>query len=500
MNMLRTSLLSALLAILLSCSASANILANDTCDLCIMFGGTLKEDTYPEYDHMPEEMLPKNLTCAELADIFSSAFPDGSDKMCYDAVIEFHYECCEFETSTSQCEQAVHSSLLGDDSDYSVDVVPLPLNEKQFDVGVGMDYFALTSIDIVAGTAEIFMGILMTWNDERLRWDPNEFGGCFNTLFRASLDLELTNIWVPPFDLFNRDTSLDTLPEAYGIVNSRGDVSWFRFGSVKALCFFQGLERFPFDKLRCQFLFFSTASNIPIKYNILRNLTFHGTGEDASEDEIRRYQEFSIVPEKSGIEGNEDSSLLTCTFVFKRSSRFYVLKIIIPTILFTFLTFGSFLLDQRVGERLGFGVSVLLVIVAQAILTSDILPVTRERLWIDVLTQGSQYFSILAVAESLLVAYLHYIKVEPAEGMEGSSSHKRNDEERESFLENKKEEAPREEEELDSTNDKESLSSRIKNFHWTAEKILVLDSWCLILFPSTYSIFLIVLFASNRNF
>mmetsp|Transcript_30936 Transcript_30936/g.46929 ORF Transcript_30936/g.46929 Transcript_30936/m.46929 type:complete len:363 (+) Transcript_30936:99-1187(+) len=338
MHMLRTSLLSALLAILLSGSASADILATDTCDLCIMFGGTLKEDTYPEYDHIPEEMLPKNLTCAELADIFSSAFPDGSDKMCYDAVIEFHYECCEFETSTNQCEQAVHSSLLGDDSDYSVDVVPLPLNGKQFNVGVGMEYFALTSIDIVAGTAEIFMSIQMTWNDERLRWDPNEFGGCFNTLFRASLDLELTNIWVPPFDLLNRDASLDS-----------------RFGSVTALCFFQGLERFPFDKLRCQFLFFSTASNIPIKYNIPRNLTFLGTGEDASEDEIRRYQEFSIVPEKSGIEGNEDSSLLTCTFVFKRSSRFYVLKIIIPTILFTFLTFGSFLLDQRVGERLGFG-------------------------------------------------------------------------------------------------------------------------------------------------
>mmetsp|Transcript_34234 Transcript_34234/g.50150 ORF Transcript_34234/g.50150 Transcript_34234/m.50150 type:complete len:498 (-) Transcript_34234:167-1660(-) len=497
MHMLRTSLLSALLAILLSGSASANILATDTCDLCIMFGGTLKEDTYPEYDHIPEEMLPKNLTCAELADTFRSVFPD--DRTCYDTVTRFHYSCCEFETSTIQCEQAVHSSLLGDDSDYSVDVVPLPLNGKQFNVGVGMEYFALTSIDIVAGTAELFLGVWMTWNDERLRWDPKEFGGCFHTQFRASIDPELTNIWVPPFDLLNRETSLQDLPEAYGTVTSVGDVFWSRFGSVKALCFFQGLERFPFDKLRCQFLFFSTASNIPIKYNIPRNLTFLGTGEDASEDEIRKYQEYAVVPEKSSIE-LEEGNLIRATFVFKRATRYYNLKIIIPTILFTFLTFGSFLLDQRVGERLGFGVSVLLVIVAQAILTSDILPVTRERLWIDVLTQGSQYFSILAVAESLLVAYLHYIKVEPAEGMEGSSSRKRNDEERESFLENRKEEAPREEEELDSTNDKESLLSRIKNFHWTAEKILVLDFWCLILFPSTYSIFLIVLFASNRNF
>mmetsp|Transcript_944 Transcript_944/g.1503 ORF Transcript_944/g.1503 Transcript_944/m.1503 type:complete len:500 (+) Transcript_944:47-1546(+) len=499
MHMLRTSLLSALLAILLSGSASANKLATDTCDLCIMFGGTLKEDTYPEYDHIPEEMLPKNLTCAELADIFSSAFPDGSDKMCYDAVIEFHYECCEFETSTIQCEQAVHSSLLGDDSDYSVDVEPLPLNQEQLDASVQISYYALTNIDVVAGTAELFLGIEMTWNDERLRWDPKEFGGCFHTQFRASIDPELTNIWVPPFDLLNRETSLQDLPEAYGTVTSVGDVFWSRFGSVKALCFFQGLERFPFDELRCSFDFASTAAFPRIKYNLLGNLTFLGTGEDASEDEIRKYQEYAVVPEKSSIE-LEEGNLIRATFVFKRATRYYNLKIVIPTIFFTILTFGTFLLDQRVGERLGFGVSVLLVIVAQAILTSDILPVTRERLWIDVLTQGSQYFSILAVAESLLVAYLHYIKVEPAEGMEGKSSRKRNDEERESFLENKKEEAPREEEELDSTNDKESLLSRINNFHWTVEKIQVLDFWCFILFPSFYGLFLIILFTSLRNF
>eukprot|EP00957_Ditylum_brightwellii_P029924 2264631-Ditylum_brightwellii.AAC.1 len=254
MNMQGVTHLSALLAALLSYSVNANsnkvdyfpdrmvsfpVLperrmdenATDSCDLCVMFGGTLKEDTHPEYDDIPEEVLPKNLTCAELADTFRSVFPD--DRTCYDTVTRFHYSCCEFETSTIQCEQAVHSSLLGDDSDYSVDVEPVPRNQEQLDASVQINYYALTNIDIVAGTAELFLGVFMTWNDERLRWDPKEFGGCFHTQFRASIDPELTNIWVPPFDLLNRETSLQDLPEAYGT----------------------GLERFPFDELRCSFDF-----------------------------------------------------------------------------------------------------------------------------------------------------------------------------------------------------------------------------------------------------
>jgi len=202
---------------------------------------------------------------------------------------------------------------------------------------------------ITTGTAELFLGIEMTWNDERLRWDPKEFGGCFHTQFRASIDPELTNIWVPPFDLVNRETSLQDLPEAYGTVTSVGDVVWNRFGSVKALCFFDGLEKFPYDELTCSFTFTSTSAYPRINYNLLGNLTFFGT----SEHEKRKYQEFAVVPEKSSIE--LEGNFIVTTFTFKRASRYYNLKIVIPTIFFTILTFGTFLLDQRVGERLGFG-------------------------------------------------------------------------------------------------------------------------------------------------
>jgi len=183
-------------------------------------------------------------------------------------------------------------------------------------------------------------------------------------------------------------------------------------------------------------------------------------------------------------------------------------------------------------------VSILLVIVAQAILTSDTLPVTRERLWINVLTQGSQYFSILVVVESVFVAYLRYGKTEGSDEKETKTKNRNsssieteeNIEESESFLDNQNDNsnsvsgknkwgpdssndkegsllsnktAPQQitgttekSGDRDSYNDKEvSLLSKVKQIQWTAKKIRSLDRWCFVLFLCSYLLFIIVLFA-----
>lgn len=52
--------------------------------------------------------------------------------------------------------------------------------------------------------------------------------------------------------------------------------------------------------------------------------------------------------------------------------------------------------------------TLLLVVIANAILTADILPVCQERIWIITLTTGSMYWALLALCESILVAYLFF--------------------------------------------------------------------------------------------
>uniref|UniRef100_A0A7S4VCB0 Uncharacterized protein n=1 Tax=Ditylum brightwellii TaxID=49249 RepID=A0A7S4VCB0_9STRA len=128
------------------------------------------------------------------------------------------------------------------------------------------------------------------------------------------------------------------------------------------------------------------------------------------------------------------------------------------------------------------GVSTLLVIVAQSILTIDLLPVTKERLWVNVLTQGSQYFAIAVVLQSLLVAYLYYTLVEPSDVDNNSNKSESlgdetsgNEEEHVTLVNGCAENFDNENENMEGRN---SFWSKVKNIHWTAESIKMMDRLC----------------------
>ncbi len=63
---------------------------------------------------------------------------------------------------------------------------------------------------------------------------------------------------------------------------------------------------------------------------------------------------------------------------------------------------------MRLGERLGFGLSILLVSVAQDIITNEYIPISQERLWLVVFIQCSTYWIFLAIFETILIAWVYY--------------------------------------------------------------------------------------------
>jgi len=54
--------------------------------------------------------------------------------------------------------------------------------------------------------------------------------------------------------------------------------------------------------------------------------------------------------------------------------------------------------------------SLALVVVAQQIITSDLIPVSDEYLWIDKFVSWSFYWVIFGLAESVFVDYLFFIR------------------------------------------------------------------------------------------
>ena len=239
-------------------------------------------------------------------------------------------------------------------------------------------------------------------------------GGCVSTSTYASLDAEKTSIWVPDFDLINQmGGGLHSFSDRYAEVFANGEINWFRYGgSFEAICGFTGLERFPYDTLECT-MDFGSASEIPkIKY--VQDLSGPGLlitdviGRSVINRIAPHYQEFTFIEEMSAFERLNDE-MIRLKLYFRRSPRYYRMTVIIPTVLMTFLSFGQFVLDQRLGERLGFGVSLLLVMVAQSILTAELIPRCEELLWVNTFTSVSLYFMFFAAFESVFVAALYCI-------------------------------------------------------------------------------------------
>lgn len=81
----------------------------------------------------------------------------------------------------------------------------------------------------------------------------------------------------------------------------------------------------------------------------------------------------------------------------------------------TYLSFFTFLLDMRVGERLGFGMALALVIVAQQIVTTDLSPVSNQLLWLDKFVAWSFYWVLFGVLQSVIIGFMFYIQEDKLE-------------------------------------------------------------------------------------
>ena len=65
---------------------------------------------------------------------------------------------------------------------------------------------------------------------------------------------------------------------------------------------------------------------------------------------------------------------------------------------------------MRVGERLGFGMALALVIVAAQIVTFDLVPVSNRKLWINKLVAWSFYWVFAVLIQSVGVGFIYFLR------------------------------------------------------------------------------------------
>jgi len=416
--------------------------------------------------------------------------------------------CCEVSGVVPhyQCEKNVKTYLFEPPSSYDTSIIPRAIGPAHLYVDTLLTYWAIGEISLAQSTVELVVEITLSWNDPQLAWDLTSDNCATSTLMRASLDKQLTDIWVPEFDLINREIGVQSFAETPATVYSDGTVVWNRSGQIKAFCSFVGLRRLPYDELGCQFLF-GDLTNAKIYYNAVDLGNNHKGVRFA--DHSQTYSEYSVVHEKTT--STISSRGVEIDFYFKRGLRHYLYLIILPTILFVFLSFGHFFFDPASGERISFVLNVLLVVVAQNIITSELLPLCQESLWLNEFTTYSMFFVLAGVFEALLF----YIalgkqpkKIEKDLSVDHSARPARNNAESPDHYSVTSVEAKSD---YDSSSSVDAPKSKIgiqpaffgqrgKELRIKVLKIMIwVDFLAKFVLPISYILFLIIMFATNKN-
>eukprot|EP00931_Biecheleriopsis_adriatica_P025326 TRINITY_DN15584_c0_g1_i1.p1 TRINITY_DN15584_c0_g1~~TRINITY_DN15584_c0_g1_i1.p1 ORF type:complete len:642 (+),score=74.35 TRINITY_DN15584_c0_g1_i1:262-1926(+) len=258
-----------------------------------------------------------------------------------------------------------------------------------------------------------------TWTDERLSWDPGAYGNVSQVHVLAG-DVtrpEDTEIWLPDLQLYNANVGTTlTLEPAIAVVSSSGYVYWSRPGVLDTMCKFSGLVAFPLDRLSCDmewggWLFSGGFQGISLAPGPTPGYSF-SQSEDTSGSS---YQQHSIEEVHVSIKENvydccasEPWQVVKYTIFMKRSTFYYALLIIIPNIIMTYLSFGVFWMPAEVGERLSYGVTLVLVVEVGKVTVSSFIPVCGELLWVDLFLLECTLFTLASLLESMTVLFFNY--------------------------------------------------------------------------------------------
>jgi hypothetical protein len=275
---------------------------------------------------------------------------------------------------------------IGDEAILSWDStgVSTSITEAGANVYICVRFFKVESVRVAEGRMRLAAWLRLEWVDPRLSWSPHDYGNVTKLVMAAAADNDQENglIWVPDIRSVNLHEPLSSSFEnSAAIVHADERVIWQRIGMLDVLCRFSGLQSFPFDSLKCPVEFTSWAHanyghsmiHVKLKYLTLEyvntlvpsdpakgNLTddpcyiYSPQFQPSSQ---ATYEEFHM----RGIACSDDKTpVITYVVTVERARNYYVLFVLVPAMLFSYLSFAVFFVSFQIGERLGYGITLVL--------------------------------------------------------------------------------------------------------------------------------------------
>ena len=287
-------------------------------------------------------------------------------------------------------------------------------------VGLQLRIFKVLDLDVSTGRFVLKVWRRMLWYDSRLTWNPAEHGNvtefCGYPNRRGGEGHYLdNNIWTPDIVLYNAIRTPDESLETGAVwIQPDGRVWYSVPGVVEVTCRFTGLAAFPHDEISCPMEFGSWSYS-----DLVTNLTMLNGGVEIAASNPTSgttYQQYKLQRAEAWRTSRfypccaeSPFSQIHIRIWLKRQARAYLLLLELPGIVLTCLSFLAFWLDvTQSGERLGFGVTLLLGNQLLMQIVATVTPLCGEMLWIDFFNWINFAFCSASIVESILAVYIAF--------------------------------------------------------------------------------------------
>ncbi|XP_077479928.1 acetylcholine receptor subunit delta [Stigmatopora argus] len=261
---------------------------------------------------------------------------------------------------------------------YNKELRPVERQEHAVDVYLALTLSNLISLKEVDETLLTNVWIEHTWTDYRLTWNASEFDGI------EILRLPSNMVWLPEIVLENNnDAQFQVAYYCNVLVQPDGLCYWLPPAIFRSSCSIN-VNYFPFDWQNCTLKFTSLTynakeirmllkpeGNATVEWIIIDPASWTENGEWEVIHRPAKRNAYKHIP----MESNKHQDI-TFYLIIKRKPLFYIVNIIIPCVLISFLASLVYYLPADSGEKMTLSISVLLAQSVFLLLISQRLPET----------------------------------------------------------------------------------------------------------------------------
>jgi hypothetical protein len=273
-------------------------------------------------------------------------------------------------------------------------------------VEVDISHQGINALDQDSGTMTNTFYYRLKWKNPFLAWDTSKYDIPW-------VKVPAFAIWTPDVAIRNQ-VSITASPlngRDEVVLTNDGTVIWNQYAAVETLCLFD-MASFPFDTQVCPIYIglesssaaqidlsvdlwddFVPAANMPNFTSIswlFRNVTL------STED----------ISWTTATENVESQTYYVISVTALRAPQFYMANGVLPTIIITFVCMLTFFLPGTMVERMGFGATCLLSVVAVMFVVADKLPTQGARTLMDQFFFTSLLINVIAMVISSYVVVL----------------------------------------------------------------------------------------------